>query len=440
MKKFGIMAFALMFNAITGGLFAAVLGLSPIVGAVGMNIIGALVPQEKGTLKIGIYREVWTAEMIKAFRNSIESLGWISKIRSHDQYAQNDVIHFVDLGGDPGVLINNTSYPIDVEDLEDSDKAISLDKYQTKATRITDDELYAISYDKIGSVIERHREVIDETKYSRALHALAPVSHGTKTPVILTTGTVSDDGQRKILTKANIIALKKQFDDLKVPTAGRVLVLCSDHVNDLLLQDQKFADQYYNYTSGKIANLYSFEVYEYSDSPYFTVSTKAKLPYGSVPQSTDRQASVAFFAPRMMRATGSTTSYLSEAKDNPTTQENLANFRHYFICLPLKNEAIAAIVSDIVSEDVVITETIEVLPETMEFAAAGGSLVAAVNASSEFTVSITGTGFTQVTDGNAITITAAANTGEERTAEVTITVTADTTKTATIAVTQAAGN
>ena len=50
----------------------------------------------------------------------------------------------------------------------------------------------------------------------------------------------------------------------------------------------------------------------------------------------------------MMKAAGTTKAYLSEAKDNPTTQENLVNFRHYFICLPLKNEAIGAVVSDIV--------------------------------------------------------------------------------------------
>jgi hypothetical protein len=52
----------------------------------------------------------------------------------------------------------------------------------------------------------------------------------------------------------------------------------------------------------------------------------------------------------MMKATGSTTAYLSEAKSDPENQMNLANFRHYFICLPLRNEATGAIVSTIVSD------------------------------------------------------------------------------------------
>jgi hypothetical protein len=346
MKKiFFLLAFAA--NFVIGGMFAAALEAPPLVGGIVMNGI-AIASQSFGIegLRAGIYTEVWTGEMIKAFRNSIESLGWLNKIRSYDQYAENDVIHFVDIGVDPTVIINNSTYPIDIENLTDVDKTISLDKYQTKATRITDDELYAISYDKMASVIERHKESILEKKYAKALHALAPAADTANTPVLLTTGAASADGTHKIITRADIIALKKKFDDQKIPVAGRVLVLCMEHINDLLLSEQKFVEQYYNYASGKIANLYGFEIYEYADSPYYTVSTKAKLAFGAVPAGTDKQASVAFYAPRMMKATGSTDAYLSEAKNNPTTQENLANFRHYFICLPLKNEAIGAIVSD----------------------------------------------------------------------------------------------
>lgn len=348
MKKLLVLMFALCANFMFGGLFAAVVGFSPIIGGVGLNVVAAASPLFglDGVMRAGIYTEVWTGEMIKAFRNSVESIGWLAKIRDYSQYAENDVIHFVDLGGDPTVLINNTTYPLEIESLADADKAISLDKYQTKPTRITDDELKAISYDKMASVIDRHREAIDQKKYSKAISALAPSGDSAGTPIILTTGANDTDATRKTITKADIIALKKKFDILKVPNTGRVLVLCADHVADLLNADQKFAEQYYNYTSGKIANLYGFEVYEYQDNPYYTIATKAKLAYGSVPGAGTSQASVAFFAPRMFKATGSTKSYLSEAKSNPETQENLANFRHYFIALPLKNEAIGAIVSD----------------------------------------------------------------------------------------------
>jgi len=345
MRKLILFMLTILVNVIIGaGVFGAV-GFSPVVGGLLLPVIGVLSPLFGiSGLRAGVYTEVWTGEMIKAFRNSVESLGWLNKIRSYDQYAENDAIHFVDLGGDPAVLINNTTYPIPIETLEDADKVVKLDKYQTKATRITDDEVYAISYDKMGSVIERHREAIDEKKFSKALHALAPDSHSAKTPVLLTTGTARPDGTGKKIIRENIISLKKEFDKIKIPLEGRILVLCADHVSDLLENDQKFAEQYYNYSSGKILNLYGFDVYEYQDCPYFT-QAKAKVAYGAVPAANDRQASVAFYAPRMMKVTGSTKTYLSEAKDSPTTQENLINFRHYFICLPLKKEAIGGVVS-----------------------------------------------------------------------------------------------
>jgi hypothetical protein len=195
------------------------------------------------------------------------------------------------------------------------------------------------------STVERHRDAVNETKYARALHALAPAGHTAATPVILTTGDNSSDGTHKAITRKDIVALKKQFDTMKVPVGGRILVLCPDHVADLLENDQKFADQYHNFTTGKISNLSGFEVYEYTACPYYTLASKAKLAYGAVPGAGDKQASVAFYAPRMMRATGSTKVYLSEAKTDPTNQQNLYNVRHYFIALPLKNEAMGAIVS-----------------------------------------------------------------------------------------------
>ncbi|MCK9452858.1 MAG: hypothetical protein M0Q90_14280 [Bacteroidales bacterium] len=346
MKKYLLIFMALAINALMGASLAGAVGVNPVIGATGLNGAALAIGQLdlSNSMRSGVFTEVWTGEMIKAFRNSVESIGWLARIRSYDQYAENDVIHFIDIGGDPTVLINNTTYPIGVETLDDADKAISLDKYQTKATRITDDELYAVSYDKMGSVIERHRESIDTTKYSRAIHALAPASHAAATPVLLTTGSAAPEGGRKMLTRTDIINLKKAYDKMKVPTAGRILVLSPDHVADLLLNDQKFADQYYNYTSGKISNMLSFEIYEFVDNPYFK-QDKTKVAYGAVPGVGEFMASVSFFAPRMMKVTGSTKSYLSAAKDNPTTQENLANFRHYFIALPLKNEAIGAIVS-----------------------------------------------------------------------------------------------
>ncbi len=335
-------------NGVVGAVVGMSLGAQPLYGALaagGVSVVagtfGGMAPV--GVLRAGLLTEVWTGQMIKAFRTDPAEMGWYNRIRSYDQYVNNDVIHFVQIGGDPTVLVNNTTYPLDIETLEDADKAISLDKYQTRPTQITDDELYALSYDKKASVIERHKEVMKEKIYSRAIHALAPGENKDATPVIATTGTAVDG--RKAMTRSDVIRLKKLFDKNKVPKADRILVLCGDHIADMLENDQKFAQQYYNYETGKVAKLYGFEVYEYDDCPYYNATALTKLAYGAAPGTTDTQASVAFSLNGKMKANGSMTAYASEAKTDPKNQANLLNYKVYSICLPLAERAMGAIVS-----------------------------------------------------------------------------------------------
>lgn len=127
---------AIMLNFVIGSTIGAAVGIDPfIAGATitGISVFSPLFGLGGNVLREGIYTEVWTGEMVKAFRTSVESIGWLNEIRDYSQYVDNDVIHFVNLGGDPTVLINNTAYPLGIESLEDTDKPIGLDKYQTKS-------------------------------------------------------------------------------------------------------------------------------------------------------------------------------------------------------------------------------------------------------------------------------------------------------------------
>ena len=336
---------ALCFNMLMGIFIAASLGAAPVfgvVGSVGTSLLlsGAM---PKGVALGSIHTEVWTGELVKKLRAGAEAT-FLNGVPDYSSRSENDVIHLVEIGADPDVLVNNTTYPIAIQALPDDGIAISLDKFQTKATVVTDDELYAISYNKMAVVIENHGEAINETKYKKAIHAFAPQQDSSNTPVLKTTGDADVEAGRKKLKREDIIALKKKFDKLRVPQNGRRLVLCPDHVADLLEQDQKFAAQYYNYTTGKIANLYGFEVFEFVNCPHYD-NTGKKIAWNATIGETDFQASVAFYTKHMFQATGTTKMYYSEARINPTTQQSLTNFRHYFVALPKVQKAIGAIIS-----------------------------------------------------------------------------------------------
>lgn len=345
MKSFVKFVTGMLFNVVMGVILASVIGVDAVYGAAsGVAIpmaLGAFMPG--GALMEGVFTEVWTGELVKRLNAGLQAT-FLNGIPDYSAKVNNEVIHMVDVGADPEVMVNNTAYPIPIQNLEDGDIALGLDKFQTKATRVTDDQLYAISYDKFASDVQRHGDAITTVKYKKAAHALAPYSHTANTPVIQTSGETDSATGRKKLTVKDIIALKRAFDNMEVPEDGRVLVLCPDHVNDLLELDQSFRDKYYNYTTGKLMNMYGFEVHTFINAPYFN-KNGVKLDYTAVPTDTDHKGSFAFYRPRMFRAQGSTKMYYSEAVTNPQTQENLVNFRHYYIVLPKKMECIGAIYS-----------------------------------------------------------------------------------------------
>ena len=334
----------LIINMFIGVVLAQFLGVPEAYGAIGGAVVplaaGAFMPH--GALCEGVFTEIWTGELVKQLRGGMTA-SWLDGVSDYSAAVNNEVVHLVDVGGDPDVLINNTTYPIAAQELEDGDIALGLDKFQTKKTAVSDDQLFAISYDKIGSVIERHGDAITIAKFKKAAHAVAPQSDTETTPVIPTSGEAGADGRKK-LTRKDIIALKRKLDAKGYPAVGRRLVLCSDHVNDLLEEDQKFRDQYYNYTSGKIANMYGFEVYEFENCPFYT-KEGTKVAFKTTPGGTDHQASFCFYTRRLFRAQGSTKMYYKDAVTNPDNQANEVNFRHYYVVLPKKNEAIGAIYS-----------------------------------------------------------------------------------------------
>ena len=164
---------ALLINATLGFTAALSVGAPPVFGAVGACALSTLAGGGSGALNAGVLVEVWTGELIKKLK--ADELGkWLDGIPDYSECVENDVIHMVDVGGDPDVLIDNTSYPIDIQALTDTDAVFKLAKFQTKATPITDDELYALSYDKMSSAKERHGDAIEvEESASRACSGLA---------------------------------------------------------------------------------------------------------------------------------------------------------------------------------------------------------------------------------------------------------------------------
>lgn len=346
-------------GVVVSALFAMVLGtfisdyfnIAPLTAIAGLAVVSvamSFLPKPSGVAFAGVLREAWTGEVIKYLSNA-EKDSFLEGIADYSQYVsavgeEAQAIHLVDMDVLPEVLINNTTYPIPIQDIGENDVLIQLKSYSTKQTPVTDSELFALSYKKMETMKNRHGQAIAITKIKHAVHSLAPSGNTAKMPVLLTTG--ADDGTgRKRLLWEDVALFKTKIDDLEIPEEGRRLVLCNDHLNDLIALDQKFKDAYYNRLTGKLYNQLGFDIFDYVGNPYYTPGTKAKLSFGAVPAATDRKASVFFSLARAAKATGWTKMYNSKSENDPAYQRNMMNFKHYFVVMPTKEEARGAIVS-----------------------------------------------------------------------------------------------
>lgn len=297
------------------------------------------------------FPEIWLAAIIRIFSSAMSApwLDGITEIAANvstinaGSVSEKNIIHVPETTFEAEVLVNNTTYPIDVQVYEDGTIDITLDKYQTKVTSLSDDQTIGASYDKIKEVTRSHTEPIVKKKYQKALHSIAPASNAAATPVITTTG--ADDGTgRKRLTYNDLVALKSKIDANDTDQMGRRLVLCSDHWNDLALDRDRFGDKFMNYETGKVMNVLNFEIYPYIACPQFTAAG-VKVAFGAVAPAGSHQASVFFQKDNIGKKTGDTKQYFLPAVQNPRTQSNELNYRHYFVAMPYKARYIGAIVS-----------------------------------------------------------------------------------------------
>ena len=337
---------ALVVCIVMGSIIACCLGCPIWMGAAGMVAVGVMASFVRlpNGLRAGVYVEVWTRQVVEHYTHAMDNT-FLDGVPDFSQYAENDIIHLNDVSGDPTVLVDNSTYPLDIEELEDGDVSVKLGKFETKATKVTDDELYALAYDKMALVKTRHGDKLSEAMLDKAIHAFAPIEDTSDTPVLLTSGAADEDGRKK-LQRIDVINLRRKLDKMGVPKKGRRLVLCSDHVSDLLESDQKFQNQYHDYSTGVISKMYGFEIYEASKCPLFDYTTKKRKSFGSVATANDFEASVFFYVPRMLKCKGSNKMYYSKAENDPLYKRNLVSFTARFVAIPQKREnAVGAIVS-----------------------------------------------------------------------------------------------
>ncbi|MBO5244232.1 MAG: hypothetical protein J6B36_08450 [Muribaculaceae bacterium] len=290
---------------------------------------------------MALNKEIWINQILSGF---YPDDSFLQKVVNYSEFVENNRLHVPAAGIDPKVLIDNTTYPIKVVEREDEDNEIPLAKFETENTLVRRPDAIEYSYNKLESVIGQHRATLRKSVAMKAAHAYAPNTDTPETPVILTTGELTN-GRRRI-TFEDILRLKERFDAAEIPLTDRYIILHPKHVSDLLLEDIKLFKDLTNVKDGEPFRFGGFGCYQFAQMPtYKFVSGKLiKVPFEDA--ATEHFASVAFYAKEVMKADGDI--YMYASVDDPKERGTIVGFDKRFVALPIRGKGIGAIVSEIV--------------------------------------------------------------------------------------------
>lgn len=325
---------AMLFNALTSGLFASMLGVSHgAMFAIQMGL--SLIPlNASGCLLDGLNQEIWIPEIIEKF---YPADNFLSYAKSLDAWVDNNKLHLQEAGVDPKVYVDNEQYPIPIAVRTDVPHEIVLKRFDTENTVHVNAIEIEESAEKRASVIEGHRNSLRQKFARLAAFNWAPAKDTDFTPVEAASGAKNKLGY-KSMTFEDILTMATRFDELEVPQEGRILILNPKHATDLQLEDLKLYKSIFNENK-----LFSFTVVRSSLNPRYNGESGVKLPWNAPLSATDAPASLAYYKDAVGRARGTTDMY--SRLDDPEYRGDIIGFNMRGIALPLTGKYIGAIYS-----------------------------------------------------------------------------------------------
>jgi hypothetical protein len=241
-------------------------------------------------------------------------------------FVEYNKLNLAEIGVDPNVLIDNTSYPVPVSQRIDAAKELALSTLDTENTLVRNVEQMEVAYDKMSSVTRQHQNSLRLKAAQLAAYNWAPAKQDEFNAVLAATGAGG------ALTFEDVIRLAGAYDDMDVPAEGRILALCPRHRRDLMAQDMKLYKQIF--TDG---TLYNFQLFSFSKNPTYTAGVRNA--FGAA----GSMASIAWHQDEVMRASGDVDVF-SKLRD-PGERGDIIGFQMRFAALSIRKKYSGAVYS-----------------------------------------------------------------------------------------------
>lgn len=329
-KKFSVVG--LLFNVLIGLAIGLVIGINPVYTVVGSMAIGAtmsFVKLPQGILRAGVFKELWLDLLMENF---YPDSSFLSRCRDMSALVDYNTLHLAEIGVDPNVLIDNTSYPIATAQRTDTALELPLSTFDTENTLVRNVEELETAYDKMASVLRQHRNALQKKASTLAAYNWAPQANSALTPVNATTGATNPYAQ-KAITFDDIIRMMGTFDDMDLPVDGRTMILCPRHRAELMAEDIKMYKQVMSQ-----GELFGFRVYTFSKNPaYSAAGAKAAFEAAGNP------ATIFYHEDEVMRAQGTQDMFVTYK--SPEQRGDIVGFQMRFAALSIRGKYSGAIYS-----------------------------------------------------------------------------------------------
>lgn len=276
---------------------------------------------------MAVQREIWQALIVEGL---FADNSFMSKSTNDDMYVNmGKTVHIPNAGAPSKVEVNRSSVPATAEKRTDTDINYNLDELTTDPIYIPHAETVELSYSKRNSVISQDREQLIEKASEQMLYNWAPGD----SEFVRTTGnavaahTDKATGNRKSMTRFDVLKLMEKFNAQNIPQTDRYLLLdaymYSQLLNDMTETDKNMFMASANAQKGILGQLYSFNIMMRSQVlRYVTAGTLSK--WETTGETTDNAAGLAWHVGSVSRALGEVKMF--DSLNNPLYYGDIYSF------------------------------------------------------------------------------------------------------------------
>lgn len=256
---------------------------------------------------MALNKEIWIRDIMEKF---LPNDSFIQKSVDHSEYVNGKTVHVPNAGAGAGVTKNRNSYPASVGTRTDTDLTYDIARFEMDPLVSNKLEEVELSYDKRQSMIAQSKANLQKAVVEEILYNWIPAS---PTKIATAGDTVeaahipSATGNRIAMTKATVLAVKKQMDMDDVPADGRYMILDAVMYNQLLnsLTDAEAVSFVAgaNPETGVVGKYMGFEFFMRS-IVLKTTGAGAKKAFGTGASATDSAAGLAWQQNCVSRAMG----------------------------------------------------------------------------------------------------------------------------------------